>query len=345
MTDAVVRLGVIGQGVMGRNHARVLTDLEHVELVGVADAQPQVAAWASHKFNTRAFTDYAALLDQAAPDAVVVAVPTRHHLEVALAALERGCHVLVEKPITSTAAEARTLVAAAAATERILTVGHIERFNPAVRALKQHLNRGELGRVFKAHARRLGPFPARVRDVGVVVDLATHDLDVMAFLLGSAIKRVYAETERRVATEHEDMLNALLKFENGTVGVLDVNWLTPTKVRDIEVLGERGMFRVDYLTQELRFYENAVADGDWDALSVLTGVSEGNMTRYHIERAEPLRLELASFAAAIRAGTPPEVTAEQGLNALEAALALVASGRSGEPVAVGAPAALAGTGA
>ena len=138
-----------------------------------------------------------------------------------------------------------------------LTVGHIERFNPAVVELQARLRAGELGRVFQVHARRVGPFPERVRDVGVVLDLAPHDIDVMRFLLDSEVARVQAETEQRINTEHEDMLAGVLRFANGVVGVLDINWLTPTKIRELSVLGERGMFVVDYLARELTFYENA----------------------------------------------------------------------------------------
>jgi predicted dehydrogenase len=223
-----------------------------------------------------------------------------------------------------------------------LTVGHIERFNPAVIELKRRLDAGSLGRVFQLHARRVGPFPERVRDVGVVLDLAPHDIDVMRFLLGSEIARVHAETEQRIATEHEDMLIGTLRFADGVVGVLDVNWLTPTKIRELSVLGERGMFVVDYLARELRFYENDAAPAgqgeDWAARH-LKGVSEGPVHVLKVEKREPLRVELEAFVACVRDGTAPAVSADDALAAISASEALVRSARIGTavelPLAVG----------
>jgi predicted dehydrogenase len=177
-----------------------------------------------------------------------------------------------------------------------------------VRELKRRLRAGELGRVFQVHARRVGPFPERVRDVGVVLDLAPHDIDVMRYLLESAVTRVHAETEQRINTDREDMLIGTLRFANGAVGVLDVNWLTPAKIRELSVLGERGMFVVDYLARELTFYENEAAGtveaAGWAARH-LKGVSEGPVHRLHVDKQEPLRVELEAFVRAVRDGTPP----------------------------------------
>jgi UDP-N-acetylglucosamine 3-dehydrogenase len=328
------RLAVIGLGTMGRNHLRILSDMDSADLVSVCDASPEVAAVVAQKYGVVAYTSWREMLDRETLDAVIVAAPTRHHFEIGLAAVKQQLHVLMEKPIASTVDEARELVAAAAGRCATLTVGHIERFNPAVRELRRHLSQGELGRVFKIHARRCGPFPDRIRDVGVVIDLATHDLDIFVYLLGSEPVRMFAETARRIHTDHEDLLNALLRFPDGTVGVLDVNWLTPTKVRDITVLGERGMFHVDYLAQDLSFYENDITHGMWDRLSSPSGVSEGNMTRFYIARAEPLRLELDAFLRCVVGAASPEVTGQDGERALRLAAELVASGRSCQPHAV-----------
>ena len=180
-------------------------------------------------------------------DLVSIVAPTSLHLPVTLAALRAGANVLVEKPIASTREEATTMIEAAADAGRMLTVGHIERFNPAIRELRRRLDAGELGRIFQISATRLGPFPARIRDVGVVVDLAPHDLDVMRYLVGSEPIRIYAEAERRIHTEHEDLFNGIMKFANGVVGILDINWLTATKRRTLTVTGERGFYVADYL--------------------------------------------------------------------------------------------------
>jgi predicted dehydrogenase len=264
-------------------------------------------------------------------DAVVIAVPTSLHLEVGMAALQRDLHILVEKPIAGDLQDANTLAAEADRRGRHLAVGHVERFNPAVRDLKARLTKGELGRILQIHARRLGPFPPRIRDVGVVIDLATHDIDVMHHLIGGEVVRLFAETERRINTAHEDMLSAILKFDGGTVGVLDVNWLTPTKVRDLSVLGERGMFHVNYLSQELTFYANSSVPPGQDA-ATLSAVTEGNMVRFQIPHAEPLRVELLSFLGSVASGKPVEVGAADGIRALRLATQLMESAERGKAI-------------
>jgi predicted dehydrogenase len=309
------RVAVVGLGMMGKNHVRSLTELGDVELVAVCDASDAALKAVTSMHRIAAYRDHNEMFDRESLNAAVVAVPTGQHMEVATDALRHGLHVLVEKPIAGTLEEGRALVDLAQREGRVLAVGHVERFNPAVVELSRRVSRGELGRVFQVHASRQGPFPARVRDVGVVVDLATHDLDVIGHIVGSEIERLYAETEQRIHTEHEDLLNALLKFRNGAVGVVQVNWLTPTKIRLLSVLGEKGLFVANYLTQELTYFRNADVGG----------VSEGDMTRLPVEEAEPLKLELRSFLESVATGRPAEVDGEAGLRALQLALAVVAS--------------------
>lgn len=325
----MIKAAVIGVGSMGKNHARVYGELTGAELVAVADDNLEAARAVGERAGVSYYSNYRQMLDERKPQVVSVAVPTALHAEVAIAAMESGAHVLVEKPIASTLEEGRQIIQRATELDRKLTIGHIVRFNPAIRALKQKIAEGELGRIFQIVCRRVGPFPSRIRDVGVVIDLAPHDLDVMRYLTGSNPIRIFAETEQRIHTEHEDLLTALLRFPDGVTGVLEINWLTPTKVREILVLGERGLFRVDDLTQDLYFYENAVIDPvSWPALQNLKGVSEGSMIRFALQRYEPLKAELQAFLKSIQEDTPVSVSGEDGLAALELALALVESGRS-----------------
>jgi predicted dehydrogenase len=214
-------------------------------------------------------------------------------------------------------------------------VGHIARFNPAMQILKARLESGELGRIFQIACRRVGPFPARIRDVGVVIDLAPHDLDIMRYLIGASPLRVFAETEQRIHTDHEDLLLGLLRFPDGITGSLEINWLTPAKEREVLVLGERGLYRMDDLTQDLYFYENALVGGtSWQTMQALRGVSEGQTVRFAFRRYEPLKGELEAFLGAIRAGCPVPVSGEDGLEALRLALALVESGRTHQVIEV-----------
>ncbi len=324
-----LKAAVIGVGAMGRNHARVYTEIPQTRLIGVADVNLEIGQQVAAKYNVPAYTDYRMLLERERPDVVTVAVPTRDHRAAAEAVMAAGADVLVEKPIAATVKEAQALIDCAAALGRRLMVGHIVRFSPSIQALKEHLAAGKLGKIFQIICRRVGPFPPRVRDVGVVVDLAPHDLDVMRFISGAEPLRVYAETEQRIHTEHEDLMTALLRFDNDMTGLLDINWLTPQKVREVLVLGEQGMFRADDLTQDLYFYENSEVNGvAWGPLSILKGVSEGQMVRYPIRRYEPLRAELEAFAAAVLNGAPAPVSGADGLAALRLALAIVESGKT-----------------
>lgn len=319
MSEDALRAAVIGLGMMGSNHARVLNELPDVELVAVADLDPDAVVRATSGRTARGYVSVDDMLATERPDLVVVAVPTSVHLPTTLLALQAGAHVLVEKPIAAERAQAEEMIAAAEAAGRMLTVGHIERFNPAIRELSRRLDAGEIGRVFQVRASRLGPFPARVRDVGVVVDLAPHDLDVMRYLLHSEPIRLHAETEQRIHTDHEDLFTGLIKFASGAVGLLEINWLTPTKVRKLSVTGERGMYVADYLTQDLVFHANPTSGS----------VAEGEVIWRHIKRQEPLVVELSEFAAAIRAGGPPPVDPHDALAALLLARAMADAAERG----------------
>lgn len=331
-----LKVAVVGAGSMGKNHARVLQTLPAAELVAVVDTDLVTARAVTRLHGGKAYDSITDAL-MSPIDAAIVAVPTQHHFETTRALLAAGVHVLVEKPIAATLEEAYALGAIATREKRVLAVGHVERFNPAIQLLAKKLAEGALGRVFEVRARRVGPFPARIRDVGVALDLGTHDLDVMRFVVGADVARVYAETKREIHTSREDLVSALVRFDNDVVGVLEVNWLTPTKARELTVTGERGMFHVDYLTQDLFFYENAdAAPIGWAEMSVLRGVSEGSMTKLLVRKVEPLRTELETFLSAITTGdTSAIVSPEDGTRALELATALTIAAQETRPVHVG----------
>ncbi len=324
---------VIGCGSMGRNHVRVLSDLPGVELRAIVDANTQVTAHLAHRYRVPAYPTLEAMLDELTPQAAVVAVPTVEHLRIASALIERGVHVLVEKPIAASVAEARELITRAEAQGVALFVGHIERFNPAVLELRRRLSAGELGRVLHVEARRQGPFPARIQDVGVIVDLAVHDIDLLRFVTGSEVERVYAETTQRLHHAHEDMVRATLRLADGVVGSLAIDWLTPTKVRELTVTGERGMFQVNLLTQDLTWFENAAAEEERDDdIALLRGVQEGRMIRHLVKKREPLVAELEAFVRFIHDRTADRVSGEDGTAAIRVAQAMIESSRSGAVV-------------
>jgi predicted dehydrogenase len=337
MSDRPLRAGVVGLGMMGRNHVRVWDGgVEGVELVAVADPQADALSAATSGRRARGYDDPERMFAEEELDLVSIVAPTSLHLPVTLSALRAGANVLVEKPIAATREEALEMVSVAASCGRMLTVGHIERFNPVIRELHRRLSEGELGRIFQITATRLGPFPARIRDVGVVVDLAPHDLDIMRYLVGSEPVRIYAETERRIHTEHEDLFNGMIKFDNGVIGVLNINWLTPMKSRVLTVTGERGMYVADYITQDLVFHANPKAyetPATRGGGTAVTTVTEGKMTQRSIRREEPLTVELREFARAVRDGGAPPVDPHDAMVALLLARKMVDSALSGEVIA------------
>jgi predicted dehydrogenase len=318
-----INAAVIGVGSMGKNHARVYAHLDNINLVAVADTNGEAAKRIAKRYGCASYTNYKEMLENEDADIVSVAVPTKMHKEVSIEAMERGTNVLVEKPIASSVEDGKEIVEQAKKKKVKLMVGHIERFNPAIVELKKRIENNELGKVFKIDINRVGPFPKRVRDVGVVIDLAVHDLDIIRYLTNSEVKRIHTEIERQIHTKHEDLLSAILRLENGVICNLNVNWLTPTKIRKLYITGEKGMFFANYLTQDLYFYENAEISNNVDYRDVMMGVSEGKMTRFNFEKKEPLMVEIEHFVDCVLNGKKPLITEEDSLKALELAHKLI----------------------
>lgn len=319
----MTRVAVVGVGMMGKNHVRVYTEMPGIVLAAVVDANLAAAEQVGQKYRVPAYDSVQEMVETEHPDAVSVVVPTFLHYQVAMQLLEMGCHVLVEKPIATTLSEARELIDAARQYERVLSVGHIERYNPAIIELKRRLIAGELGKIFQIHARRLGPSPTRIQDVGVILDLAPHDLDIMRFLAGSEAKYVFAQAKREMHVSHEDLFVGMVGFDNEVLGLLEINWLTPTKLRELYVTGSYGMFKVNYITQDLFFYENGEVNGNgWPVLNLLRGVSEGSVVQHVIKKKEPLRVELESFLAKTQGEQVDLVNGQDAHAALEMVTAL-----------------------
>ncbi|MBK0417675.1 Gfo/Idh/MocA family oxidoreductase [Leucobacter sp. CSA1] len=326
-----IRIGIIGLGMMGRHHVRVAREVEGVELVAVADGMgdPHGAAGGVPRY------DSVEELIAHGIDAAVVAVPTQFHEEVGLTLAEAGVHALIEKPIAHSIEAGQRLVDAFESRGLIGAVGHIERFNPALIELRKRLDRGELGQVYQIHTRRQGPFPSRIADVGVVKDLGSHDIDLTAWLAGSGYVGVAAQTAFQSGRQHEDMVTVSAKLANGIITNHLVNWLTPFKERLTLVTGERGSFIADTLTADLTFYENGTFTSDWDAVTAFRGVSEGAVTRFALEKREPLRSEHEAFRDRILGRPSEAVTLREGLEVLRVCEASIESARSGRTVHLG----------
>jgi predicted dehydrogenase len=326
-----LRVGLAGLGSMGRNHLRLLSARPDARLTAVADPVPAALAAAADATGAQGFAEPLAMIAEAELDALVIAAPTTAHVPLALAAIERGVAVLVEKPLAATVEEATAILRDARATSVPVQVGHVERFNPAVLELGRLIGEGWLSTVYSIASRRAGPFPARIRDVGVTVDLATHDADNLSWIAGERPARVYGETAQRIHATNEDLLFGLLHFPSGATGMLDVNWLTPAKRRQLVVVGEEGMFELDYLTQRLTF-TRATDTTNPRLIEGYAPTFEGEVIDCPVDSAEPLASELDAFLGIVRRGGRPVVDAEDGLWAVAIATSLLDAAGTGRAV-------------
>jgi predicted dehydrogenase len=323
---------------MGAFHVRNYAQIDCAQLVAVAEPSEETRRRATAGADVVEFSDWRELIEFGADelDAVSIACPSEYHAEVALEALAADLHVLVEKPIATTLPDALRMRGAAMENDRKLMVGHVERFNPAVAKLRELVADGRLGHVYRAHTTRVGPLPTRIQDTGVAIDLATHDLDVMQHVLDRQIGEIYADGGRFQHGSQEDLLTCMVRFgpqdTGDTLGLLDVNWLTPEKKREIALIGENGLLRASYITQDVWFVESPSAPLHWDGLSMLRGDGEGAAVRFSLAKAEPLRSELEAFCRCILDDTPEPVSAHDGVKALAAALAMRESAAVRRPV-------------
>jgi len=309
-----MKVGVIGVGAMGQHHARVYHEMDGVELIGVSDVDRMRAEEIAAMHGARAFTDYRELLS-CDLDAVSVAVPTTLHKTVAMDVISEGVHLLVEKPIASTVEDADEMLSAAKDAGVRLMVGHIERYNPAVARLKEIIDSGMLGRIVSMSARRVGPHNPRIRDVGIIMDLGVHDIDTISYLYNTKAESVYAIAGNGLLDSHENHAGILMQFGRGRAGMIDVNWLTPHKVRRLTAIGTEGVAYLDYINQTVELH-----DGDW-------------IRSAKIEEKEPLVNELEYFIETV-ADQRSRIFEDDGRYVLKTALAAIRSYREGRLVGV-----------
>jgi predicted dehydrogenase len=328
-----LNIGLVGAGRMGAYHVETWERVAEGRLVAIADPDEDVARGRIGRRPIDWVSDHRWLIERADVDAVCICAPSAQHARIALDAIAAGKHVFVEKPIAIALEDGLRMAAAARQAGVKLMVGHVERFNPAVGKLAELVAEGRIGRVFRAHATRVGPLPLRIQDTGVAIDLATHDLDLMQFVLGRDITSIYAEGSRCVHPSQEDIISCLLRFgEDGPQGLLDVNWLTPEKRREMTIIGEGGMLSASYLTQDVWFTESTGAPTGWSELARIRGDAEGAAVRFALPRVEPLAAELQAFARCILDDTPEPVSANDGCRALAAALAVRDSAAHSRPI-------------
>src|SRR3989338_3965739 len=316
----MINVAVIGLGNMGKHHARNYATMLDVRLVAVCDLNQDLANATARKFSCAAYHDYKLMLANEKVEAVSIVVPTQYHKEVALYCIERGLDVMIEKPISATVAEAEEIIVKAKEKNVMLQVGHVERFNPAVRRLKEIIKEGKLGEVNSIIARRVGAVPVQVRDANVVVDLAVHDIDIINYLYESKVDHISGNIGKAMIEKREDYAEIFLKYGNRS-GFIQVNWITPIKIRNLSVTGSKGYAELNYLTQELVIYESNYTRemvDEYGDYVVKFGLP--NKTQVGVEATEPLYLELQDFVRCVRERSPPLVTGEIGLEALRISL-------------------------
>lgn len=327
---ADLRAGLIGLGMMGRHHARVLGSLDGVELVAVADPggdQHKVAG------GRQVFETVEQLIELGI-DYCMVAVPTIYHEQIGLALAAAGVHAIIEKPLAHDTASAQRLAKAFADAGLVGATGHIERYNPALQQARSRLEAGELGEVYQVQTRRQGPFPARIADVGVVKDLGTHDIDLTTWVTQQTFTAVSARTAYKSGRQHEDLVAIVGQLSNGTVTSHLVNWLSPLKERVTIITGERGTFVADTLTADLTFHANGQVQTTWGDIARFRGVTEGDVVRYAFAKPEPLRVEHENFRDAVLGKDADIVTMEQGMATVRVAEACIESARTGTTIAL-----------
>ena len=309
----VLNAVVIGTGLWGKNHARVYASLNNVNLYGVVDQDETRAKEIGKFYQTTYYTNVDEILQNPEIDIISICTPTETHADIATMALKMGKNVLVEKPMTNTLVEAKTLIHLAKENKVKLTVGFVERFNPAVQEALKHIKQGTIGDVILANTRRVSRRPLRIGDVGVVKDLAIHDIDIIAHLFPNSPETIYA-TCGSIVHKFEDYANINIRYKGNRNAFIETNWLTPSVKRDLTITGTEGVITVQYRTQQITIENNEQS------------------IRPYLPTQEPLRNELNAFVNCIINDTEPVVTGADGLKALTIAEAALESNRTGKTV-------------
>lgn len=309
-----MKAGVIGIGAMGQHHVRIYNEMEQVELVGISDVSRSRVHELAGFYGIEGFTDHRQLLEQDL-DVVSIVVPTTLHTPIGMDAIDAGAHILMEKPIADSLENAQRLSNAAKEAKVKLMVGHIERFNPAVMRLKEIIDSGTLGKIVSISTRRVGPYNPRIRDVGVILDIGVHDIDVISYLYGMKVNEVYAIAGADIHSM-EDHAAIMLRFDHEFSGLVETNWLTPHKVRKLTAIGVKGVAYLDYIDQTVELH-----DGAW-------------IRKAKINKEEPLRKELEYFIDAVTHGGEPQPSGEDGIHALRVAMAAIESYHKGKALKI-----------
>ena len=314
-----IKVGVIGVGLMGQNHARVYSELPRCQLVAVSDLDEEKTKTVSRKFNCRHYRDHMDMIEKEDIQAVSIAVPTKNHKEVALDAIKKNLNILLEKPISNNIKDSEEIIKNVKEHNVKLLVGHIERFNPAVTKLKEMIDQRKLGDICSIMAKRVGLFPPRIKDANIVIDVSVHDIDIIRYIMGGDPDDVYACGGKTINDEREDQVVAILKYGN-TNGIIQSNWITPIKIRNLSVTGVKGYAELNYITQELILYENNYIKTFDDYGDFMIKFGKLNKINVDVKFNEPLKVEIEHFLECIRDNKEPLVNGNEALATLKVAI-------------------------
>ena len=311
----MINVAVIGVGSMGKNHARVFSTLSTTNLVAISEIVNELQKDVSSNVGCKGYSDYNEMLANESIDAVSVAVPTKLHKTIVMDCLRSGVHVLVEKPISESVQSSKIMIKEAKQKGVVFTVGHIERFNPGIEKLKEIISKGELGEITSITARRVGMYPPRIKDANVILDLAVHDIDIFNYLLDTRPDEVFAKSGAALKNDRED--HALITLSYGDVSCfVQVNWITPVKVRELSVTGSKGYAELNYITQDLKVFQSNYEREYNDFGDFVFKFGEPTKIEIDVKKKEPLEVEIEHFIECIKGQKEVKITGEEALDSL-----------------------------
>jgi len=314
-----IRTAVIGTGSMGKNHARIYSEISN--LVAIVDTVKETGLAISEKYGVEFFQDYKELIGKV--DAVTIAVPTKFHFYIAMDLVNAGVNVLVEKPMASNVDEAKKIIAAASKSNVILSVGHIERHNPVVEYAKKNILDGSWGDIISISAKRFSPNPVRISDVGVILDLSVHDIDVINYLFGVPPKSIYCSGSSYSKTDNEDHVLIILNYGDGKIGICETSWQSPIKIRQLSVTSPTNYAELDFMSQSIDLSKSNFSN--LSEKNLFKSTMEINNQKINIPNEEPLKNQLIDFLTSVENSTEPLVTGSDGLSVLKVATAALES--------------------
>ena len=314
-----LKAAVLGVGNMGRHHARVYSAMPGVTLVAVADVSRTLGQQIAAKYDCKYYSDYKQLLDNENINLASIAVPTSLHKAVALECIKRKIPVLIEKPIADTVASAQAIIKSSEKHGVAVCIGHIERFNPAIFKLQRLIEQKKFGRIISISSKRVGLFPPQIKDTDVITDLAVHDIDICAFLLGVQPTTVNARAGRALNSKRYDYADIILGYDGVDV-VIQVNWITPVKVRELSLIGTKGYAELNYLKQTLKIYKSNYQKKFDSYGDYIVKFGTPDAEELNLAGGEPLQLEIENFINYLSKKDGHVVSAHEGLHALKIAL-------------------------